>query len=489
MSGVRSFRAGPSSRTLRSTYWTALLVASLAVAYLSLVGVLLVEGDVGMGAGMVIGSICLLVGGWSYFARASARAQLEGMWPGLAFPAAFAAFHFASLGLIEAGWYAPELIPMAWSLSVSCLLAWMVGYVGGRGGRPALHEFEPRLGGVRVQLAELIRLSRWGMVLFVAGFAGELLIQARAGLGPFSAAGYTAFKAALNEGHGQASIHLFSQMCATVGAIVMVTGQALARRRLFGSVLQLALVLAYVLALVIQGDRSELAVFVFPFFVARHYFVRPFGLGRTVAVGLIALMLAAGIKAYRGSRATDTTLQKVTDVEWVVGHTADEVGASLDTVGRSMELVPGRFDYFWGQTYVDAVARVVPSLIWNRPDAIVSSSWLTEQTSARKSAGKGGLGFSIVAEAYINFGVIGAPFILALIGWMHGAAERILTRPRLRIELFCLYLIVESALLVHVRNSVVTYLRASIWMATILLALLGTYALMRRLGGAGRIGR
>src|SRR5690606_26639259 len=128
-------------------------------------------------------------------------------------------------------------------------------------------------------------------------------------------------------------------------------------------------------------------------------------------------------------RAADTTLQKITDVDWVVGHTADEVGASLDTVGRSMELVPGRFDYFLGKTYVDAAARVVPSLVWSRPDAIVSSSWLTEQTSARRSAGKGGLGFSIVAEAYINFGVLGAPWILALIGWLHGAAERILTRP------------------------------------------------------------
>ncbi len=481
--GMPSPSPAVGGRRERASIWRLVVVVSAVLGYLALTGVVAGSGSISYPLGLAASGILLgaaLVGfvGWGL-----ALGHFSGLWPGFVFVAAYCVFHFASLGDLDAGWYAPSLAPLAWFASVVALCFWIVGYGWGRGARSfvAAGQRRPALGARELSPAALRRLGRLGTALFVLGFASELLIYARIGLG----AGWTylSFKTAMNSQAGVGAMHLLAQMCCVVGMILSVTAASLLRRRVFSSAFVAALAGAYVLNLAWQGDRSELGVFLFPLFLVRHYLVRPFRSSQMLALGLAALITVAGLKAFRSDNQAATVVRKVQDPSWIVHKTANETGHTLDTFVRSLELVPGRYDYFRGQTYLDALSRVVPNLIWERPDAIVSSVWLTDETSDRKSEGKGGLGFSIVAEAYINFGLLGAPLLLGLIGWLHGWAERIMTRRRLRVELFVLFTIAELGLLVHVRNSAVLYIRGTLWMSSILLATLSVFMLyetMRR---------
>lgn len=467
----------------RVLLWRALLVAVCVAAYLALTMVVAATGVISFPIGLATAAVFLGLGLVAFFAHAIALRHLSGLWPGVVFVAAYCAFHFASLGDIDAGWYAPELAPFAWLLSVVSLLGWMLGYSTGRGraGFVAPEAFDAQLGRHRLDARALRRLSRLGALVFVLGFAVELAIYARAGFGP--GLNYLSFKTVMNSQAGLGAVHLLAQMSCVVGAMVCVTCSALRDRKVFAWRWFAVAVGLYVLNLVLQGDRSELGVFLFPFFFVRHYLIRRFRPVQMLGLALVALLTVSGLKAFRASNEAQTVAVKIQDPTWVVHKTADETGHTLDTLVRSLELVPGRYDYFRGKTYVDAVARVVPNILIRRDDAIVSSVWLTEETSERKTAGKGGLGFSIVAEAYINFGAMGAPLVLLLIGLAHGWAERVLTRPRLRLELFALFMVAQLGLLVHVRNSAVLYLRGTVWMSCIVMAMLAAYTLGRRLRG------
>ncbi|MCA9689561.1 MAG: oligosaccharide repeat unit polymerase, partial [Myxococcales bacterium] len=341
------------------------------------------------------------------------RGVASGLWPGLVFPLVFCAFHFASLGDLVIGWYNERLFPFAWNLSVVCLLAWMVGYGATRGSLRFVERPAARLGRRELGPRELHRIATLGALVLVAGFGLQLAVHVALGMPSFGAVSYLQFKAAMTRAGGLGAAHLFGQMCCVVGVTVTVCASALGYRRLFYARWVAAVVGVYLLSLFFQGDRSEMSVIVFPLLLARHYFIRAFPLRRVVMFGVLAVMFFAGIKMYRGTGSMADFVSSATDREWVLGRTSDETGGTLDTVIRSLELVPEHDDYFRGATYGYALMRVVPNIVLQREDAgFVSSQWVTNETTKNRVVGKGGLGFSIVAEAYINFGAIGAPFVL-----------------------------------------------------------------------------
>jgi hypothetical protein len=135
-----------------------------------------------------------------------------------------------------------------------------------------------------------------------------------------------------------------------------------------------------------------------------------------------------------------------------------------------MTLVPSRYDYFWGKTYLWAIARSVPNIQFKpREWGFVSSVWITKETAPETYQRYGGLGFSVVAEAFINLGPLGSGLILFLLGSITARLERLLARNAVNVWQTAWFMIFLIVLLEHVRNTAVVLIRGFMWMSWVLL--------------------
>lgn len=463
-------------RTLAAT----VLVVTTVVVY---VAQLLLQAVIGIdrlqpGPPVVVGTIAMLVGLGGHALLAGARGYLSAMWPGLIFPAFFCAFHFGTLGDLPRGWFNEAYLPFAWILCVTCLLCWLCGHSLGRGRDRFSHPTDTRAS-VRSQPLshrQLRLLAITGAIVFGVAFTAQIVLLSRAGVGNILTADYQSFKRAIHDaGMILAAANFFSMLLAFVGLSLSWTASALADRKLF---VHPALTVGFALyagLLVLTGDRSELIVVTLALVVTRHYLVANYRFRQVAIFTVIAAVLFAGLRVYRGTKNVDDFVTNATDPKSLVFDNGDETGGTLDTVIRSMELVPERFDYFRGYTYYSAIVRIVPKVVVPAGPDFVSSVWLTEETTKARDVTTHGVGFSVVAEAYINFGGSLAPLVLLAFGWIQGRVERWMVGPDIDPRYFTLFLLVQAAFILHVRNSVVHYFRGSIWAAVLVFGLFAVY--------------
>jgi oligosaccharide repeat unit polymerase len=99
-----------------------------------------------------------------------------------------------------------------------------------------------------------------------------------------------------------------------------------------------------------------------------------------------------------------------------------DMGTTMVTVAYTIELVPSFRDFDWGAGYFYSLFSLVPSLFWrlNPAAAHAYSDWLIWFHSPYNAARGGGLGYSFIAEAYLNFGWVGGPIALGIMGLLYG---------------------------------------------------------------------
>lgn len=105
-----------------------------------------------------------------------------------------------------------------------------------------------------------------------------------------------------------------------------------------------------------------------------------------------------------------------------------EMGASMKTVAYTLELVPATREFHMGATYLYASTSLFPNLFWDIHPAVVHgrpSDWLIWQVDPYIASRGGGLGFSFIAEAYLNFGWIGTTLFMAGCGFLFGKIVRL----------------------------------------------------------------
>ncbi len=98
-----------------------------------------------------------------------------------------------------------------------------------------------------------------------------------------------------------------------------------------------------------------------------------------------------------------------------------EMGGSLSTVAYTLELVPSARDFEFGQSYLYATLTVIPNFFWDIHPTIahgLAADWLVQTVDPILAKLGGGLGYSFIAEAYLNFGWLGAPLLLGMIGFL-----------------------------------------------------------------------
>ena len=96
-----------------------------------------------------------------------------------------------------------------------------------------------------------------------------------------------------------------------------------------------------------------------------------------------------------------------------------EMGGSMSTVAYTIELVPRKRPYEMGVGYLYALLAIFPNVFGGLHPAIargIPSAWLIWEVDPCIAARGGGLGYSFIAEAYLEFGWVGAPLVVFCFG-------------------------------------------------------------------------
>jgi hypothetical protein len=204
---------------------------------------------------------------------------------------------------------------------------------------------------------------------------------------------------------------------------LLVAGKEYALERITG----LALLLAHSLVLLFLGSRASAAL---PLLSAVWLWDRSVGrLSRLALVGIGVAMLVVVFPLVRDIRETPGRERaSLSALEQAIGSnrnisgvdTISEMGGSLSTVAHTLEIVPTHHGYELGVGYAYALLTVVPSLIWERHPTYkrgTPEQWLIETVDPVNADRGNGLGYSFIAEAFLNFGVVGVALIPLLIGY------------------------------------------------------------------------
>ena len=206
------------------------------------------------------------------------------------------------------------------------------------------------------------------------------------------------------------------------GVIFLLAGSKEYRRL---QVLSLVLAAAYAVFYLFLGARRTAVmecvavVWAFDRSVAR--ISRPLVAG----LALAALLIFPLVRQSRATNGSDRLslseqLEMVHSMENPISSSVAEMGYSLITVTHTLQLVPSSRPFDYGMSYLSAVFAVVPNLGWEVHPSVehgMLADWLIRTVDPSVAAGGGGLGFSFIAEAYLNFGWIGGPIWLGVIGY------------------------------------------------------------------------
>jgi oligosaccharide repeat unit polymerase len=143
-----------------------------------------------------------------------------------------------------------------------------------------------------------------------------------------------------------------------------------------------------------------------------------------VALALVALVVFPLVRETRSVggqyRSLGDQWETLMNLESPVSTAISEMGHSLVTVTHTMSLAPEVRPYDYGVSYLFALTAVVPNLGWAVHPCVAHgllSDWLIRTVDRVTAADGGGLGFSFIAEAYLNFGPVGGPLFLGLAGF------------------------------------------------------------------------
>ena len=196
----------------------------------------------------------------------------------------------------------------------------------------------------------------------------------------------------------------------------------------------LAYVMVHGLSMLTMGFRAWGMLSLIALAYIIHRTVRPIGRAAVFTTMGLLLMLLPLIGATRNTALTDLDLRKIGEAYETIGSPVfsllSETGGSAATVAWTMELVPAEREFGWGSSYATSATSVVPNLVGGTHVSTEKSlsSWLVWRVSPENAAIGGGIGFSALAELYLNFGfLVGSVVALglgALMGWANLQFER-----------------------------------------------------------------
>jgi oligosaccharide repeat unit polymerase len=151
--------------------------------------------------------------------------------------------------------------------------------------------------------------------------------------------------------------------------------------------------------------------------------------GWVIGVGLLCVLVILPVS--RNTRelagveriSPATLIDSFTSLDNPIVSTVSEMGGSAATVAYTYVLVPSSRAFDNGVSYAYAMLTVFPNLFWPVHPTIshgTASDWLIWTVDPVVAARHSGLGYSCIAEAYLNFGWTGVVIVMSIVGFGAG---------------------------------------------------------------------
>jgi oligosaccharide repeat unit polymerase len=175
------------------------------------------------------------------------------------------------------------------------------------------------------------------------------------------------------------------------------------------------------------GQRSAALLPLFAYAWLWHRLVRPIPRILLLGVALATISISPVIALTRNTPGQDrlsfaTLLESFVSIDNPLIASVTEMGGSMATITHTLQLVPSYREYDSGMTYLFAGFAVFPNFFWDVHPTVargLPSSWLIWTVDRFTAERGGGLGYSFIAEAYLNFGWMGAGTVLFVIGYLY----------------------------------------------------------------------
>jgi oligosaccharide repeat unit polymerase len=98
---------------------------------------------------------------------------------------------------------------------------------------------------------------------------------------------------------------------------------------------------------------------------------------------------------------------------------AGEFTAASENLGVVLQMVPSSISYMYGRLMInDLIRAIIPGFLFARDTFYSTSLWFNETFFSRAYDMGMGMGFSLVAYGYVNFGYPGVVGLFLLLGWL-----------------------------------------------------------------------
>lgn len=208
------------------------------------------------------------------------------------------------------------------------------------------------------------------------------------------------------------------------GSLFLLAGSKGGKSGIFGS---LSIMLLYCAVLTFLGTRAGIILPLVAYFWLWHRVIHKIP---KVALISVAILLIVIIIPTLGAIRSTTGLERrswsaYVDTYKTVKNPAvaglSQMGASMQTVSYTIDMVPNIRGYDMGLGYGYALLTVLPNIFWSVHPTItrgIAADWLARRVEPYTAKLGGGIGYSFIAEAYLNFGWWGATIVLALMGFL-----------------------------------------------------------------------
>jgi oligosaccharide repeat unit polymerase len=234
----------------------------------------------------------------------------------------------------------------------------------------------------------------------------------------------------------------------------------------------LALMILYVLSRLLLGQRRKVGSAASALVWLWHEWVVKLPatvvVGCAIALALIFPIVAAfrNLGGQQGNSLDALQTQLYGDSNPVVSMLT-EMGGTMMTTAHTMNLVPSARPFQMGADYGYALLTLVPNFFWKLHPTIergLAGSWLTWAIDPEFASRGGGYGYSFIAEAYLNFGWVGGPIALGIIGFLYTSLVlwAINSRSPARIALIATFSVYFPF---YARSEAALHVRALVWYA------------------------
>jgi hypothetical protein len=188
--------------------------------------------------------------------------------------------------------------------------------------------------------------------------------------------------------------------------------------------------------------------------------------GWALAGGAAAVLIAIPISRELRDTKLSERAMAASELPLAPLEALQEMGGSLRPLVHTIDLMENE-PYRWGRTYWQALGQVVPNLslrwqgdVYLPVEDLPPSHWVSRLAAPWNYKNFGGLGFSAVAEPYMNWGPWGVGLAFWLLGYGLVRVDRMeLARPT---QLACLGMVL-GPLLWATRNGAGVFVRPAIW--------------------------